>query len=124
MSLFGKKKRPSDATTHGYEPPPIEQVHARPAAGVVPPYGSLTADDVRDVAFRKPPIGKRGYNEDEVDEFLDSVEAALRDPTASTLTADDVHNVAFNKPPIGKRGYNEDDVDEFLDRVEEQLRSK
>lgn len=124
MSLFGKKKRPTDETTHGYEPPPIEQVHAQPAAGAAPPHGSLTADDVRDVAFGKPPIGKRGYNEDEVDDFLDSVEAALRDPTASTLTAEDVHNVAFNKPPIGKRGYNEDDVDEFLDRVEEQLRSK
>ncbi|MGH3920348.1 MAG: DivIVA-like cell division protein Wag31, partial [Pseudonocardiaceae bacterium] len=29
------------------------------------------------VAFSKPPIGKRGYNEDEVDAFLDLVEAEL-----------------------------------------------
>ncbi|MBS4101725.1 DivIVA domain-containing protein [Tsukamurella paurometabola] len=39
----------------------------------------LTPDDVRNVAFAKPPIGKRGYNEDQVDSFLDDVEATLRD---------------------------------------------
>ena len=31
----------------------------------------LTPADVHNVAFSKPPIGKRGYNEDEVDAFLD-----------------------------------------------------
>lgn len=40
---------------------------------------SLTPDDVRNVAFAKPPIGKRGYNEDQVDSFLDDVEATLRE---------------------------------------------
>jgi DivIVA domain-containing protein len=30
------------------------------------------------VAFSKPPIGKRGYNEDEVDAFLDRVEEQLK----------------------------------------------
>ena len=30
----------------------------------------LTPADVHNVAFSKPPIGKRGYNEDEVDQFL------------------------------------------------------
>ena len=35
----------------------------------------LTPADVHNVAFSKPPIGKRGYNEDEVDQFLDFVEA-------------------------------------------------
>ncbi|KAA2258664.1 DivIVA domain-containing protein [Solihabitans fulvus] len=38
---------------------------------------SLTPADVHNVAFSKPPIGKRGYNEDEVDAFLDLVEAQL-----------------------------------------------
>ncbi|HEX6405093.1 MAG TPA: DivIVA domain-containing protein [Pseudonocardiaceae bacterium] len=33
----------------------------------------LTPADVHNVAFRKPPIGKRGYYEDEVDTFLDLV---------------------------------------------------
>ena len=37
----------------------------------------LTPADVHNVAFSKPPIGKRGYNEDEVDAFLDPVEAEL-----------------------------------------------
>ena len=36
----------------------------------VPTGGFLSADHVRNMAFSKPPIGKRGYNEDEVDGFL------------------------------------------------------
>ena len=38
----------------------------------------LTPADVHNVAFSKPPIGKRGYNEDEVDAFLDRVEQEMR----------------------------------------------
>jgi DivIVA domain-containing protein len=37
----------------------------------------LTPADVANVAFSKPPIGKRGYNEDEVDAFLDLLETEL-----------------------------------------------
>jgi DivIVA domain-containing protein len=37
----------------------------------------LTAQDVRAVAFDKPPWGKRGYNEDEVDAFLEVPEATI-----------------------------------------------
>ena len=37
----------------------------------------LTPADVHNVAFSKPPIGKRGYNEDEVDAFLDLIENEL-----------------------------------------------
>jgi DivIVA domain-containing protein len=33
--------------------------------------------DVRNVAFGKPPIGRRGYDESEVDSFLDQVEQTL-----------------------------------------------
>ena len=33
--------------------------------------------DVRDVVFSQPPVGERGYHEDEVDEFLDLVHAEL-----------------------------------------------
>lgn len=83
--------------------------------------GRLTAEQVHNVAFGKPPIGKRGYNEDEVDAFLDVVEAALRDPAGRALTADQVRRVAFSKPPIGMRGYNEDEVDQFLEAVAAQL---
>jgi DivIVA domain-containing protein len=45
--------------------------------------GSLTPEQVRDVTFSKPPIGTRGYNEDEVDAFLDRVEATLAGPSES-----------------------------------------
>jgi DivIVA domain-containing protein len=37
----------------------------------------LTPADVANVAFSKPPLGKRGYDENEVDAFLDLVEAEL-----------------------------------------------
>lgn len=38
---------------------------------------SLTPADVANVAFSKPPIGKRGYHEEEVDAFLDLLETEL-----------------------------------------------
>jgi DivIVA domain-containing protein len=82
----------------------------------------LTPEQVHNVAFSKPPLFKRGYNEDEVDAFLDRVESTLRDRNAfGGLTAADLHNVAFSKPPIGKRGYNEDEVDAFVERVRIEL---
>ena len=37
----------------------------------------LTPADVHNVAFSKPPLGKRGYHEDEVDAFLDLVGAEM-----------------------------------------------
>jgi DivIVA domain-containing protein len=37
----------------------------------------LMPADVRNVTFSKPPLGKRGYHEDEVDAFLDLVQAEL-----------------------------------------------
>jgi DivIVA domain-containing protein len=37
----------------------------------------LTPAQVRDVVFSKPPIGKRGYHESEVDAFLDVVQVEL-----------------------------------------------
>ena len=78
----------------------------------------LTAEEVHTVAFSKPALFKRGYNEDEVDAFLEAVEATLRDPSAvRALTQADLHNVVFSKPPIGKRGYNEDEVNAFVERV-------
>ena len=89
------------------------------------PNGGLTPELVHNVAFAKPPIGKRGYNEDEVDAFLNFVEAALRDPTRrGRLSPEQVRNMVFAKPPIGKRGYNEDEVDAFLDFVAQQLQSR
>lgn len=42
------------------------------------PERTLLPEEIRDAAFSKPPIGLRGYNEDEVDQFLDEVEATVR----------------------------------------------
>lgn len=38
---------------------------------------ALTPDDVHNVAFKRPPIGRRGYDEESVDLFLDEVERTL-----------------------------------------------
>ena len=82
----------------------------------------LTPDDVHDVVFGKPPIGKRGYSEDEVDAFLDLLEATLRGK--AQLTGAQVRAVVFSTPPIGKRGYNMDEVDYFLDVAAAHLDGK
>ncbi|WP_436493675.1 DivIVA domain-containing protein [Actinokineospora sp. HUAS TT18] len=76
---------------------------------------SLSPETVRTVTFDKAPFGKRGYNENQVDDFLDRIENALagNDP----LTAADVRSVVFDAAPLVKRGYNEDQVDAFLDQV-------
>jgi DivIVA domain-containing protein len=46
---------------------------------------ALTPEDVHNVAFSKPPIGQRGYNEDEVDQFLDLIEEAMRRRATGTF---------------------------------------
>jgi DivIVA domain-containing protein len=79
----------------------------------------LTPDDVRNATFRSRKRGKRGYDETEVDAFLDRVEAALRgeDP----LTAEQVLNVAFSPRRRGKRAYAEEEVDALLDAAAKTL---
>jgi DivIVA domain-containing protein len=37
----------------------------------------LTPADIHNVSFRKPPIGRRGYDQEDVDSFLDEVEREL-----------------------------------------------
>ena len=55
----------------------LERQHAESSAASAA-HGELTPADVRNAAFSKPPWGKRGYNEDEVDALLDRVEAEIR----------------------------------------------
>ena len=45
----------------------------------------LTPAQVREVVFSKPPIGKRGYHESEVDAFLDVVQAELAQLLAENI---------------------------------------
>jgi DivIVA domain-containing protein len=78
---------------------------------------------VRAVQFGKPPFGRRGYDEIEVDDFLRKVTDALSQTRGvPQLDPEEVHQVAFRKPRIGSRGYDEDEVDAFLDLIESELR--
>ncbi|WP_091342756.1 DivIVA domain-containing protein [Micromonospora rhizosphaerae] len=47
---------------------------------------NLTPADVRNIAFRKPPLGKRGYDEEEVDMFLDAVERTIAALTEEVIS--------------------------------------
>jgi DivIVA domain-containing protein len=74
--------------------------------------------------FARVRFPRRGYDIDDVDEFLDLVGTALDAAIASVasdiggLTIADVRTVAF-RPKRG--GYSEDAVDETLDRVVEMM---
>lgn len=95
--------------------------HGRPAARG--PEQRITAADVHAVRFGKPPFGRRGYDEGEVDEFLRLVADALAQPPGATrISGDRVHEIAFRKPKVGSRGYDEDEVDAFLDLIEAEMR--
>ena len=68
--------------------------------------------------FRRRAL-RRGYKVDEVDAFLDRVEATLAgDPIGSAVSAQEVHDVVFR---VRFGGYDEWQVDLHLDRVERQL---
>jgi DivIVA domain-containing protein len=99
----------------------LERLHTEYRTGRTG-HGGLTAADLRTVAFNKPPWGKRGYNEEEVDALVERIYAKLLNPSDPSLTAADIHNFAFSKPPFGQRGYSEDEVDALLDRVEAEIR--
>jgi len=68
--------------------------------------------------FRRRAL-RRGYKVDEVDAFLDRVEATLAgNPVDTPVTAQEVHDVVFR---VRFGGYDEWQVDLHLDRVERQL---
>ncbi|MFC4854054.1 DivIVA domain-containing protein [Actinophytocola glycyrrhizae] len=79
----------------------------------------LTPIVVDVVTFDRAPLGRRGYHEDQVDDFLDRVQATLAGE--DDLTATQVREVEFDPAPFIRRGYHEDQVDEFLDLVVEEL---
>ncbi|HEX6685857.1 MAG TPA: DivIVA domain-containing protein [Candidatus Limnocylindrales bacterium] len=68
--------------------------------------------------FRRRAV-RRGYKVDEVDQFLDRVEATLNGtPMGAPVSAQDVHEVVFR---VRFGGYDEWQVDLHLDRVERQI---
>jgi DivIVA domain-containing protein len=67
--------------------------------------------------FRRRAV-RRGYKVDEVDGFLDRVEATLNGVPGAHVAAQEVHDVIFR---VRFGGYDEWQVDLHLDRVERQL---
>ena len=84
----------------------------------------LTPADVHNVAFKKPPIGKRGYDEDEVDAFLDEVErelARLIEDNNELRAAGGGALVRPRRPAPGARpapAQENDDLKGQLDRIQ------
>src|SRR3954465_13191397 len=76
----------------------------------------MTPEEVRAIAFGKPRFGRRGYNEDEVDAFLDLVAEALAG--RNILTPDDIHYVEFTIMPVGMRSYDQAQADLLLPEAE------
>lgn len=85
-------------------------------AGEPGPQKTLTPAEVHNVAFKKPPIGKRGYDEEEVDYFLDVVEAEL----ARLIEANEV----LKNAPGVDRGLDPAQLEQVTDQalVEENRR--
>lgn len=75
----------------------------------------VTAQDVRDAIFPKPPFGKRGYDQKSVNDFLQLV--ARRLDGRGHLAAGDVRAIKFPAPRIFKRGHDSDAVDDLLERI-------
>ncbi|PXY21280.1 DivIVA domain-containing protein [Prauserella muralis] len=84
---------------------------------------SVTSEDVHNIRFPLAPFGTRGYNEVQVDDFLDRVAATL--DGEDDITAAEVHQVTFALAPLGKRaGYDQASVDAFLRTVEATLAAR
>lgn len=83
---------------------------------------TLSPDDVNNATFSSHKRGKRGYDETEVDAFLDRVEAALRgeDP----LTVEQILTIDFSPRRRGKRAYSEEEVDALLDEAAKTLQER
>ncbi|GAB3296879.1 DivIVA domain-containing protein [Parasphingorhabdus pacifica] len=75
----------------------------------------LSPDDVHNADFARSWRRNRSYDEDEVDEFLDRVDATLSGHDA--VTAHEVLGVRFSPRKRGKRAYRKSQVDAFLDKV-------
>lgn len=76
----------------------------------------LTPADVRNVAFTKSPTGERGYDEDEVDAFLDDLHGAL-----ARLIQENQElraQLASGGPPAARLAAEVDDVRVQLDRLQ------
>lgn len=96
------------------EPTDTEAPVERPSASDAP---LLTVHDIENVLF-KTVLFTEGYDEDEVDDFLDTVAMALADPAEGPqlMNSVDIVNAEFTITRL-REGYDMTEVDAFLDRV-------
>ncbi|GAA4938641.1 hypothetical protein GCM10023224_19870 [Streptomonospora halophila] len=85
----------------------------------------LTPADIRSKQFNTVRL-RPGYNEEDVDAFLDRVEATLAGlhggpRNAPPMTAEEVDGAKFRTTRLSP-GYDEDEVDAFLDVISAELR--
>ncbi|MDH2430121.1 DivIVA domain-containing protein [Sphaerisporangium sp. TRM90804] len=106
--------------------PTLPGLGEKPGPGQRPVAEALTAAwletqaaRVERVLFRPGRLGA-GYNEDEVDVFLDRVVATLRGTTDRPLTAEQVRRAAFSTV-VFKTGYAVAQVDAFLAEIADVL---
>ncbi|GAB3478619.1 DivIVA domain-containing protein [Nocardiopsis coralliicola] len=114
----------------GADPPPgADAPRGAPGAGGTPAMGvrgTLTPAGVRNKSFSTTRL-TTGYNEEEVDDFLDAAEGALSahidgSSAAPPLTAAEVERVRFSTTRA-RPGYDPAQVDAFLDLLAEELRT-
>ncbi len=77
------------------------------------------ADELRRARFRTTRV-RAGYDEREVDDFLDAVVARLRSEEPAPALAADVDGARFTTTSL-RRGYDMVDVDDALQHVVETL---
>ncbi|MFF5209898.1 DivIVA domain-containing protein [Streptosporangium sp. NPDC000396] len=125
-SFPGEPERPSQASSDG-----TERRHEPSGESDDPPRSFFDESEehaaeseehaarIERVAFRAGRLGM-GYNEDEVDTFLDRVVATLRGTTDQPVTPSDVREARF-ATVILKPGYAVNEVDEFLSGLADVL---
>lgn len=75
----------------------------------------MTPEYVRNIAFGRAPFGRRGYQEEAVDQLLDEISAALAG--GPPLTPQRLHRELPTRGGLFTRGYHPDEVDAFRNAV-------
>ncbi|RRS00466.1 caspase, EACC1-associated type [Glycomyces terrestris] len=92
-----------------------------PVVPAPPDQALISAGAVRDVRFKTVRLTE-GYDEDEVDAFLDQVALALLEPAEGPqrLSAEEVRASLFTTTRL-REGYDMEEVDSFLDLIESEF---
>ena len=107
--------------TSGHRSPPTQAGEDHQAAQPAPAQEASPAAMAEWVEGQQFSITgrRRGYDEDEVDAFLDAIRDTFLGERRPPLTSDEVRNIGFSGGK--RRGYDEAEVDGFLDEVEKKL---